>query len=292
MAVFAASLGLIPGPPGGGNVHADSPEPGVPAGVPPVGTVPFELEGRIESIQPGPTPGTGIIRVLGVSVRIVLNTVIRTPVRPIPFDELLGPPLPGRTPSGFLNGIAVIAGESTSFGCVAAVVDVQPGENVLAGRVTRNAAGIVYILGTPVVLCTDSRMPGSAAREEGFAIVFETVPVGSFAAAEGYLDEFGVFRAHSVEAPGQIAGPPNQTAINRAAWSNGELDIRGHSTTPDGEIVFFDEETGERLGRADVAPADAAALGAFRFRTTVAVYPRRVRAVNSNGSFVICDVWR
>jgi len=247
--------------------------------------VDVELEGTITAIID--TGDAYQITVLDVPVRVDEDTAIFSPSAVLTRWQLLQDPLPGRSVPGFLNGSAIVIGSASNGAVRADILMVEPAENVLAGPAGDQRPDGPSILGIPVVLLSDPRMPGSAMNELGFQIDPSTIAPGDFTVAEGYMGEDHVFYAHLIEGNGEILGPPNQTSITRARCAlDAALEVRGGSTTPDGTARLFDADTGDLLAETSIEPdEDMTGLGTYRFRIEIDTCPSRVRVENSNGSF-------
>jgi len=256
--------------------------------------VDFELEGRVLSITPGENGAPNHINLMGVDIIVPAGIPIHSPVASLTFADLLGSNLPGRGVPGFLQGVATINGETINGVTTAQSIEIEPSENVLSGAVTANQTGAISILGVPVMVIGDWRMHGTVANEDGFPIDITTVALNSFAVAEGYLGDDGVFYAHTIEADGTIAGPSAQTSITRAICHAGQsLHVRGASTTPTGFARVYDNITGALLATVAIEPnADNPTAGLYRvtipWENTACV--TQVRVENSNGSQAVKDV--
>lgn len=252
-----------------------------------------ELEGVVTSIiDRGPTTE---IDVLGVRVTIDDKTIIETPSAQISRGDLLGAPLPGRSVPGFWFGTAIVLGEAHDDEIYADILLIEPSESVLGGPSTEaHDLGGPSILGVPIIILDDDRLPGIAMNELGFEIDPATIEVGVFTVAEGYMGDDGIFYAHLVEGLGVIVGPPDQTSITRARCSqSADIDVRGGSTSPEGTATLFDDDTGELLAQVPIEPhADLPGLGKYRFDLKLPECPRRVRVENSNNSTATADVVR
>lgn len=205
------------------------------------------------------------------------------------MEDLCGDPLPGRRAPGFVQGRANITGSSTGGVVRAAIVYVEPSEDLLIGPGSVEN-GQVRILGRAIVLSDDPRMPGRAVNEVGFTIDPTTIPAGSEAVAAGY-DAGQVFYAFEVVSDFARLAPAAQTLVTRAQCSpGGELEVRGFSTHATGTITVLDDVTNSVLGTVEVSP-DAGTAGTFRFRIQhPPTCPVRVRLLNSNGSTTIALV--
>lgn len=246
--------------------------------------VPFEIEGRVESIVLPSLQRSGTITVGTVVIEFDATTPIESPTARLQFPQLLGTPLPGRSVPGFLDGTAIVTGSSGAGGRVrAASIRIEPSENLLAGEVRASAGRAFAILRTPVELLDDPRMPGRAVDEFGFEIDPTTAPNGSFAAAEGYFGDDGLFHAHSLTADGAVVGPADQTSILRAIQGGTELDVRGASTIPSGVITLRCDD-GSTATTTITPDADQPSFGVWRVKFTVVGMPASVIAQSSNGS--------
>lgn len=229
------------------------------------------IEGPVQSIAK--VGGTAVIKVMGMTV-IVDPSVefkndnnhgsITSPSAHLTIDQLTSNvPLPGRfngVPAnpidGFVGGTVIAAGNfDTSDGFIHVKmiplpanqgldpfeahpsIQIEPGESVIEGPVTLNAADF-KINGTKIVMLpeTELRIPGAPFKnEEGFAIKVETVALNSFAVANGYFGNDGVFHAYEVNAIGDLASNTPQVSVIKAEARNTpaqhQLKARGFVTT-------------------------------------------------------------
>lgn len=278
MGVVGAAVLLLP-------ITAGSqPTPHVESYVP-EGSVPIAIEGVVHGID----LRVGVMVVSRVSVRIDAHTRFYSPTGPISMEALCGDPLPGRKVPGFVQGRASLTGTSIGGVVRAAIVYVEPSEDVLIGP-GNIVNGHVTVLGREVMLNPDPRMLGRAVNEVGFSIDPSTIPTGSEAVASGY-DTGLVFYASELVSDFAQLSPPTQTLVTRAQCSpGGELEVRGFSTHTTGTVTVLDDVTHEVLGTTNVA-SDGGAAGIFRFRLQDPVTcPARVRLLNSNGSTTVALV--
>ncbi len=252
--------------------------------------VEVELEGTIAAIVD--TGDAHQITVLDVPVRVDDDTAIFSPSAALTRWQLLQDPLPGRSVPGFLDGSAIVIGVASEGTVHADILMVEPAEHVLAGPATDQRPEGPSILGIPVVLLSDPRMPGMAVNELGFQIDPSTIAPGDFTIAEGYMGEDHVFYAHRIEGIGEVLGPPDQTSITRARCAlDATLEVRGGSTTPEGTVQLLDADTGDILAETTIQPdEDLPGLGSYRFRIDIITCPARVRVENANGSFAEATV--
>ncbi|QLG61330.1 hypothetical protein [Halorarum salinum] len=260
-----------------------------------------ELEGPLEGVD----EAAGTIDVMGIAVD-VSDASMSSPTADLMIGDLAGDPFPGRgsTP-GFLGGTAAPVGTTMDTGGVvtADTLFVEPAENVIVGAVTENTTetngsnedaineGTFAVQDTVIRTAQDPRLPFSAVVEAGFTVDVSTVPEGSLAEVEGYYGDDGVLYAHTlVVEEGETDGQPS-TSITRAECDDddGELEVRGESSTPDGSISVYDHNTDELLGTTAIEQGDGS-TGEFRLRANVEECPTVVRAENSNGSRDVSDV--
>ncbi len=253
--------------------------------------LPTELEGPIQSIVA--SQGQALVRVMGIQVVVTGNTVIESPTKRLSLSELLTEKsFPGLTQPGFLGGTAIVTGTTLPNGSVlASEIAVEPAENIILGvATTKPTNGDLGILGTPVRLVSDSRLPSKAVNALGFGIRPETVLAGAEASAEGYYGSNGVFYAFLVEANGGLTMNGPQTSVLRARCQpGGRLEVRGGSTSGTGTVQVFNGSLS--LGTATVvADAELPPFGAWQLRVNPGTCPTRIRVTNSNGSSVQADV--
>lgn len=271
--------------------------------------VPFEVEGTVTSITPGPDGSANLV-MFGQTYNVPNTAYIHTPTKTLTIDELLDmTPLPGRTLGGFLNGTGILIGTvaSPGPGAVAVINDVaiEPAETVLLGAVTGTEGGIVKIMGVPLVeLPRDPafRMPSHGFTNEfGFEVDPATVPVGVLGAAEGYFGDDQQFHHFHVEVGGGTLVDPTTPAVSilRARCGSGaRLEVLGGSYLPAAATIqVFNANTGYSFGSvATVIDPLTPQFGAYRFRADVGTgltdtdgnCPSVVRVVNvQNGKEAI-----
>lgn len=224
-----------------------------------------ELEGIVQDIT---RVGNGAeLHVLGVVVVVDENVFpaagregrVSTPTSKLTVDQLTSAlQLPQRAAPGFKGATAIIAGNydpadgriyvrmqapPANQGAVAfesnPSIQIEPGETVLVGPVTKNDAAGFAVNGVMIALLIDARLPAESPRSEfAFPIQLDTVPLLSPASVEGYLGDNGEFQAFIIEADGELSTDPvttPQISIMRAeARSEGasyRLRVRGAVTT-------------------------------------------------------------
>lgn len=247
--------------------------------------VPVAIEGGIDSID----LVRHVITVMRVPVVIDRTTAIVTQSGAVISEpDLLGDPLPGRTVPGFSEGRANITGVYVEGKVHAISVYVEPSEDVLVGPATCGP-NLISVLGRHIVMNEDERMWGSAVNESGFVVDPTTCPLGTPVEIVGY-DAGDVFFATQLVSNFARLLPANQTLIERAQCTPGSnLEVRGASTSQQGEVSVYNDVTNQLLGTAPVTPNEAS--GEFRFRISHApTCPQRVRVVNSNGSTALALV--
>jgi hypothetical protein len=255
------------------------------AAAPAAAQMTVDLEGTITAINA--TSQGSIMTVMGIDVLIPSGTPITSPTANLSLSQLMGSALPGRTVAGFLGGTAIISGFSGSsvsgVEATATSVFVEPAENVVIGPL---GAGSASILGTPLELLTDARVPGMAINAYGFTINPAVVPAGTLAGVEGYFAS-GKLYAHTLEvdAPIPPAVNPNlpQVSVLRVSCEpGGRLEVRGGGYLPSGRInntVTVRYNNGvNRSGTATAIVDDLAApnFGLYRFRADVNRCPSTV----------------
>lgn len=263
--------------------------------------VPFEIEGIVTAIAPGPN-GTANITMFGQVFNVPSTAYIHTPTKSLTIDELLdSTPLPGRSELGFVGGTGILVGTvaNPGPGATAIVEDIviEPGETVLLGAITANDGGVIRIMGVPLVDLDDPRMPSSGlVNEFGFPVIPTTVPVSGQGVAEGYFAQddgrFHHFRAE-VEG-GELVDPASAaTSILRARCSpGGRLEVLGGSyNPPNATIRVYNNKTGFSFGtvQTTVDPLTPT-FGSYRFRVDVGEgatdtsgnCPSEVRAINES----------
>lgn len=265
--------------------------------------LPFEAEGRVTHIYAHPDGSAVDLTVFGQVFRIPKGASIHTPSASLTLEQLADPTrFPGRVESGFLGGTAILIGQvvtdanGTSYPLISSV-EIEPSETVLLGMITKNDAGALALHGVPMVESTDYRLPSEGYHNEfGFPIKPHTIPVGSFAAIEGYYAEDGNFHHFLVEAgAGELVDPntPQSSILRARCDPGGRLEVQGASYLPAGNTVDFYNVNGFWFGSitatADLEQPD---FGTYRFRADVnegepdtdGACPSQVKAVTRTNS--------
>lgn len=214
-----------------------------------VAPIPFETEGVVTNIHLQPD-GSGVdLTVFGRVMHVPKGATIHTPTATLSLEQLADPAqFPGLNRNGFVGSTVILTGEVNvapdgTATPVIADVTIEPAETVLLGALTQNNAGALALLGVPMAESTDPRLPSKGYRNEfGFPVQPATIPVGTFAALEGYYGDDGVFRHFSVEAAGGTLVDANapQTSITRTNCVPGSrLLVHGASYLPAGATIAF-----------------------------------------------------
>ncbi len=140
------------------------------------------IEGPIEKIESDGSGGV-FITALGVRIHFIPSALgpnhsprITSPTRsliPLSVAELLDTTvLPGRSQPGFAGGTVIAEGaySTTLNELLATSVNVEPGETVLIGALTKNNPGPpleLAINGTPIVMLQDRRLPANRLQPMG-----------------------------------------------------------------------------------------------------------------------------
>ncbi len=286
----------------------------------------FLVEGPVSAVTPPDANGVGTITAMGVTFQVPPGIPVVTPT-----NSELGmagfadqTPFPGRDQPGFI-GATVTANGCVKFtaGDPAATPPVLPqpfavagdvisdvNENVLLGAVSANTGTVVSILGTPVSVLTDARMPGPTVTVNGavvgtwtrggIPVTTESIPLGANAALEGYFANDGTYYVWSVDVAG---GTPRlnvaQTGIIDVrcgpVGAPGRLQVTGGSFTPSTITPAACNETLTFVNAADpnivfgtgtvLATVPPSAFCEYLVRFDVAACPANVTVLNSNGSF-------
>lgn len=275
------------------------------------------IEGSVTAINAGWTdPATGVVHsptidVMGVRFDVPAGTPVYNMARSgLTLTELRGAAFPGRTQNGFVGGTAIVQADTLNGINTAFDVFIEPNENVIAGPVTQNDAGGFAILGVPIVLLTDARMPGNVINiDGGFDTTLAGVAVGTFGNACGYYSALdGAFYAFLIEVDNTPTNTPQETVIARAQGRDfKDFKANGSSTQCCNRIDFYDAT----LYVSTDTPASASFLGSVvsdlvfdalgnpmgRWRLILDLQvmgrasPTSIIAVDSvNGSFDISDV--
>lgn len=228
---------------------------------------------------------------------------ISTPTAKLTIAQLTDvTPLPGRAEPGFKGGTVIAKGNfDTTDGKIHVriipqpanqgnvpfelhpSIAIEPGESVIEGAITLNAAGDIQINGVKIVPlpdpATNPRMPGKPLQnEEGFDIKSETIINNSFGVANGYFAADGVFHAYEIQATGSLKSTAPQISIIRTEARNGAaqyaLKLRGFVTTshltaglPRPRIVIFrqDKDASGQLQPTILGSASPAARAGVPF---------------------------
>jgi hypothetical protein len=208
----------------------------------------FEAEGVVTSIALL-ADGSVNLTVFGREMNVPKGANIHTPTATITHAQLADPTrFPGRTADGFIGGTAILIGE-VGIGAdgtatpIISDVAIEPAETVLAGTITRNDAGDMALLGVPMTESTDARLPsGGYHNDFGFPINPMTIPVGTFAAIEGYYADDGSFHHFLVEASGgELTDPatPQSSILRARCVPGGRLEVLGASYLPAAATIEF-----------------------------------------------------
>lgn len=171
--------------------------------------IPFESEGIVKSIYNRPD-GTGVeLGVFGRTFLVPPGATIHTPTKTLSAAELIDPArFPGLLRDGFVGSTAILLGEvkiaadGTATPLITSVA-IEPAETVLLGSLTKNDTGAMSLLDIPMRESTDPRLLSKGYKNEfGFAVDPASIPVGTFAALEGYYGDDGNFYHFSMEAAG------------------------------------------------------------------------------------------
>lgn len=187
-----------------------------------------ELEGPVDEPPKLENADAVTLKVMGVSVRVprltrdpdVTNgrmlTPIHTPARRIKLAELADvTKLDGRSDPGFSKATIIVTGSYDTDvdprELLAASVEIEPAENLLAGAVT--AVNPLAINGVTVTPIADTRMKFKGYTNEFGFQVAATPALGTAAVAEGYY--IGPrFYAHTVELDAGTPMLPNQPPVS------------------------------------------------------------------------------
>ncbi|MFO1048261.1 MAG: hypothetical protein U1E52_10235 [Geminicoccaceae bacterium] len=214
------------------------------------------IEGPIQSVTPfaapvGDTIGTravnvvGEMRVMGVLVKVLDTTPVHTPTNEhVTLGELADGPLPGRSGPGFIDGTAIVTGDSLAGVLYATDVFTDFAEHVIVGEATGIAEDDELVTRatvnkTIIQALTDPRMPaGPPINSFGFSIDPTNIAEGSLVAAEGYYANNRLYY-HNLEADaGALINPSvAEVSVLRAQCrirgrNRDELEVRGGTHTP------------------------------------------------------------
>lgn len=136
-------------------------------------------------------------------------------------------------------------------------------------------------------------MPYTGATLQGLDVDISTVPVDTPTVAEGYLgNDNDVIYVHTLETTGGKV-PGDQTSITRAQCDgdDGDVEFRGASSATSGTVKFYDADTDDLLGDADLEEDPEFGIGVYRFRDELDGCPETVRVENlANGSTATAEV--
>ncbi|UEM06308.1 hypothetical protein JL101_013010 [Skermanella rosea] len=213
----------------------------------PFAPVEVEIEGRIQYMD-----ATGrTMTVMGTVIHVPSDAKISTPTNPnISWTDAVTGNLPGK-PMGFLNGTAIVIGESDGVKVTASDISLNPEENVALGYITQNSGGTLKLDGMEIVLMPpragtnsfpankspfDPRVPGNPLKNDfGFPLARNSIVPGTPVAAEGWWsDEDSKLYLWDLEVTGgEITNPTvPKISILRAqcrqrAPNDIELEVRG-----------------------------------------------------------------
>jgi hypothetical protein len=275
------------------------------------------LEGPIQSIDPTPGTGTlpsgpvdysGTMQVMGITVRVLNNAIVRTDTAAVTVAQLAAaPPLAGRSQDGFVGGTAIVTGDSFGGIIYASNVFAEAAENVILGESTGILDGDITVNGVRAIASTDPRLTaGKPINGFGFEVIPASIPVNSLLSLIGYyanLPGNNNFYYHTLEADVGTLVNPNVPEVNvlRAqcrirGGNRDELEVRGGTHTPANAAVTIQISdpsvtTGTTPGWRNLTPTAAPVVdatvtppqGLYRFNRTNlnlpgAVCPAFVRA--------------
>ncbi|NMG32227.1 Ig-like domain-containing protein [Aromatoleum evansii] len=263
--------------------------------------IPFEVEGVVRGIYNRPD-GTGVeLTIFGRSFLVPPGATIHTPTKTLSAAELTDPTrFPGLFRDGFVGATAILMGEVTLSpdGAVATPVindvAIEPAETVLLGSLTKNDAGVMSLLDIPMLESKDPRLLSKGYKNEyGFAVQPASIPVGTFAALEGYFGDDGNFYHFSLEAAGGTLVDPAvpKTSITKAGCVPGSrLQVQGASYLPSAATIEFrNPKTNYLYGSmSTTVDIEAPEFGTYRYSVIVnegevdsdGACPSQVLAVN------------
>lgn len=167
----------------------------------PFAPVEVEIEGRILWMN----EAARTLTVMGTVIHVPTDAKISTPTNPnISWADAVRGGLPGK-PAGFMNGTAIVIGESDGTKVTASDISLNPEENVALGYITQNSGGILKLDGMEVVLMPpradansfpankspfDARVPGNPLKNDfGFPLARNSIVPGTPVAAEGWWSD-------------------------------------------------------------------------------------------------------
>lgn len=221
-----------------------------------------EIEGPMSAVQVYPAPQTdttaqgarvsvGQMNVVGVMVKVLQGALIHTPTNATGTLTLAdfaesAPRLPGRNKGGFVDGTAIIVGESIGGQVYANDVFSDLFEHVVVGEAT--APQIVNeqvnrstVNGMIIRRLNDPRMPaGPAINGFGLRVDADAITQGTLVAAEGYfVPAQNTLFYHTLEADGAPLANPSTTQVGilRAdcrirGGGRDEIEVRGGVVNP------------------------------------------------------------
>ncbi|NMG00388.1 Ig-like domain-containing protein [Aromatoleum toluolicum] len=277
-----------------------------------VAPIPFESEGIVKGIYNRPD-GTGVeLTVFGRTFLVPPGATIHTPTKTLTAAELVDPSrFPGLYRDGFVGSTAILLGEvtlspdATTATPVIKDVAIEPAETVLLGTLTKNDAGVMSVLDIPLLPSTDPRLLSKGYKNEfGFAVEPASIPIGTFAAVEGYFGDDGNFYHFSLEAGGGLLVDPGtgKTSITRTACVPGaRLDVQGATYLPSASVVEFRNPKSNYLygSMSTTVDLEAPEFGTYGYRVDVSggevdsdgACPSQIRVVNlTNGTEAIATV--
>lgn len=271
----------------------------------------FLAEGPVTALPVDNGDGTGLITSMGIPIQIPAGIPVATPTNSaLGVAGLADPtPFPGRVEDGFI-GATIIATGCVKFDAAGAAfaeadnVFSDVSENVLLGVVTANDGTDIEVLGTPVEILADPRMPGPVDSggnptwtRLGIPVQTGSIPLGANAALEGYYADDGVYHVWSVDVD---AGTPvdnvAQTGIAEfrcgPAGTVGSMRVFGGSFTPVdpnncGETVTVVDARNEEIvfgSGVTVPTAPPSAFCEYQLRFDGVICPADITVLNSNGS--------
>jgi hypothetical protein len=273
-----------------------------------------EIEGTVDDIIP--TASGAALSVMGMDILVDQNVQwidvdnpgsISTPTSKLTIAQLTDlTKLPNRDAQGFKKGTVIAKGNYDPADQTIRVriqsppanqgaepfesqpsITIEPGETVIVGPVTTNAADDFRVNGVKIVLLPDAttnpRLPGLPPRnEEGFKIKLDTVPINAIASVEGYYGNDNAFHAFIIDAPGDLTTTDPQISIQRAEARNrgAEYDIKmrgfitvGHLTpgSPRPRVEIFRLDNGQKtvLGSDSPTVPAGAQFARWRFEASI-----------------------
>ena len=273
-----------------------------------------EIEGTVDDIVPTATSAT--ISVMGMDVLVDQNVQwidadhpgsISTPTSKLTIAQLTDlAQLPNRDAQGFKKGTVIVKGNYDPADGTIRVriqpppanqgaepfesqpsITIEPGETVIVGPVTTNAAGDFRVNGVKIIALPDAatnpRLPGLPPRnEEGFNIKLDTVAINAIASVEGYYGNDNAFHAFIIDAPGDLTTTDPQISIQRAEARNrgAEYDIKmrgfitvSHVTagSPRPRVEIFRMDNGQKTVLGSDSPTVPAGAAFVRWRIEASI---------------------